>query len=128
MGVCTPSDGGGLAYGPVVGVLRDLTEQIGEASALLAPARHVLGLDHDLADTAPAAEVTQTQRFEALLACCTELGRRGRTVLVFEDLHWADSGQHRGDRLPGAQPLALTGSRRRDYRTDEQFRSRGLPS
>ena len=126
MGVCTPSDGGGLAYGPVVGVLRDLAEQIGEASALLAPARHVLGLDHDLPDTTPAAEVTQTQRFEALLACCTELGRRGRTVLVFEDLHWADSASIEVidflARNLRAAPVLVVAT----YRTDEQFRSRSL--
>src|SRR3974390_1352287 len=66
VGVCTPAEGGGLPYGPVVGVLRDLSRQLDEpaAAAILAPARRGLGLHDSLPDRpahgAPAP--TQTGR------------------------------------------------------------------
>jgi predicted ATPase len=39
MGVCVPSEGGGLPFGPVVGIRRDLARQLGESAtaAMLSP-------------------------------------------------------------------------------------------
>ena len=48
-GVCTPAGGSGLAFAPVVGVLRDLARQVDapDMAALLAQARRAVGLDGD---------------------------------------------------------------------------------
>ncbi len=96
-GVCTPAEGGGLPYGPIVGVLRDLSRQLDERSgaALLTPARAALGLSDRPAvpviGSTTAQEMGKTHLFEALLAGFAALGERSRVVVVFEDLHWADS-------------------------------------
>src|SRR6478752_4624834 len=45
-GVCVPIEGGGLPYGPIVGIFRDLVRQSGDAGLtdLLAPLASGLGL------------------------------------------------------------------------------------
>ncbi len=94
VGVCTPAGGSALAFAPMVGVLRDIARQLdaSEAPAVLASARRAVGLDAaDLASAGRASGTSQMQRFEAVLECCAALGQRGPTVLVFEDVHWADS-------------------------------------
>jgi DNA-binding CsgD family transcriptional regulator len=97
-GVCSPAEGGGLPYGSVVGVFRDLSRRLDEATAssVLLPARHGLGLDGPTATPASAEtvapnELVKTALFEAILSCFTTLAGRSRVVIVFEDLHWADS-------------------------------------
>ena len=37
------------------------------------------------------SEIGKTNLFETLLGCFTTLADRSRVVIVFEDLHWADS-------------------------------------
>ena len=93
VGVSTPAGGSGLAFAPVVGVLRDVARQLDDsvAATVLAPARRAVGLDLEVANATHTSEASQMQRFEALLACLTALGARGPTIIVFEDLHWADS-------------------------------------
>src|SRR5262249_43314133 len=92
IGVCTPAEGGGLPYGAVVGAMRDIARQLDEptATSVLGAARRTLGLDADVERVAPD-ELVKTHLFEALLDACTRLAERSRLVLVFEDLHWADS-------------------------------------
>ena len=101
-GVCVPIEGGGLPYGPIVGIFRDLVRQSsdGELSDLLAPMASGLGLGPAgaaaRAGAYPAArsvadELAKTRRFESVLACVTALAERSPVVLVLEDLHWADS-------------------------------------
>ena len=101
-GVCVPIDGGGLPYGPVVGLLRDLAHQLGSPAAaeILAPVASLLGLslpgvEQAAADYPPARHLTdelaKTRLFESILACFTRLAERSTVVLVFEDLQWADS-------------------------------------
>jgi len=95
-GVCSPAEGGGLPYAPIVGVLRDLARQMDEPAgiAVLAPARRRLGLfDSPVAEGGlddPAVS-TKTQLFETLLTCFNALAERSRLVIMLEDLHWADS-------------------------------------
>lgn len=133
VGVCTPAEGGGLPYGPVVGVLRDLSRQLDEptATAILAPARRGLGLYDPLAiapteEAATPNEMGKTRLFEALLHCFTTLAERSRVVVVFEDLHWADSASVEVidflARNLGASPLLLICT----YRRDELVRAESL--
>ena len=161
-GVCTPAEGGGLPYGPVVGVVRDLSRQLDDATAaaVLEPVRRELGLVElsgtattDPATTgsaqapaeplapapapaeplapaqAPAVvvELVKTRLFEALLTCLTALAERSRLVVVFEDLHWADSGTVEVveflARNLGEQPVLLIGT----YRSDEPDQARPHP-
>ena len=74
-GVCVPIEGGGLPYGPIVGIFRDLVRQSSgdELSDLLAPMASGLGLGPTGAARAgayPAArsvadELAKTRRFES---------------------------------------------------------------
>jgi DNA-binding CsgD family transcriptional regulator len=98
-GVCVPTDGG-LPYGPVVGILRDLVRQLGESTVadIFSPLTWGLGsggpgLGGDMYSTVPrmADELAKTRLFESILTCFTRLAERSVMVLVFEDLHWADS-------------------------------------
>jgi predicted ATPase len=126
-GVCTPAEGGGLPYGPVVGVLRDLARQLDEltAAAVLGGARRGLGLGAPASaelDAPPPAELAKTHLFESLLEACTGLAERSRIVVVFEDLHWADSASMEVVeflvRNLSDEPVLLVGT----YRTDEDLR------
>jgi DNA-binding CsgD family transcriptional regulator/tetratricopeptide (TPR) repeat protein len=96
VGACTPAEGGGLPYGPVVGVLRDVARQLpgGDGAAVLGFAQRALGLaapaESD-ADEAPTSGLVKTKLFEALLQSVETLASRASVVLVFEDLQWADS-------------------------------------
>ena len=133
VGVCTPAEGGGLAYGPVVGVLRDLARQTDEhtVGSVLGAARRGLGIGAPESvpvdgDAAPPVELAKTRVFEALLEACTSLAERSRVVLVFEDLHWADSAsievvEFLARNLAGS-PVLLIGT----YRSDELLRDHAL--
>jgi DNA-binding CsgD family transcriptional regulator len=130
VGVCTPSEGGGLAYGPIVGVVRDISSRLGVVTMgdALSSARRALGLDGDAAGAAPAEDANRVQLVEALLACCRSLGDRGRAVLVFEDLHWADSTSLEMidflARNLGSSPILIIAT----YRSDETDRASALGS
>jgi DNA-binding CsgD family transcriptional regulator/tetratricopeptide (TPR) repeat protein len=111
IGGCTPTDSGGLPYGPIVSVLRDVSRQLvrrnsgGDANraieAAIGLARRHLGLvtDDDAVTTAgadaiapaPTANLLKTKLFEAVLDSVDALSQRSPVVLVFEDLQWADS-------------------------------------
>jgi DNA-binding CsgD family transcriptional regulator/tetratricopeptide (TPR) repeat protein len=104
VGACTPAEGGGLPYGPVVGVLRDAARQLppAEVAGVLGFAQRSLGLASPSVPTAPTANevgadsppangLVKTKLFEALLQSIETLTQRAPVVLVFEDLQWADS-------------------------------------
>ncbi|MBV8693838.1 MAG: AAA family ATPase, partial [Actinobacteria bacterium] len=98
-GVCVPVTDGGLPYGPVAGIRRELARALGDAAPqLLGP----------LADDLPAVggraqskvshqhkrildEVAKTNLFESILSVLTTLAERSPLVIVFDDLQWADS-------------------------------------
>jgi DNA-binding CsgD family transcriptional regulator len=103
-GSCAPTNGGGLPYGPFVGVLRDLARQLDQESAsrMLGPAINGLGLDLPGFDRAtplddgkepPASSsaLGKTRLFSALLAAFANVSEASPVVLVLEDLHWSDS-------------------------------------
>ena len=98
LGACAPAEGGGLPYGPVVGVLRDLARQLppGDVASVLGFAQRALGLaapagSPAVGDAAPTSGLVKTKLFEALLQSIETLAARTSVVLVFEDLQWADS-------------------------------------
>ena len=96
LGACTPAEGGGLPYGPVVGVLRDVARQLpaGDVAEVLGFAQRSLGLVAPMqsdAEAAPTSGLVKTKLFEALLQSVETLAARASVVLVFEDLQWADS-------------------------------------
>ncbi len=135
-GVCSPAEGGGLPYGPVMGILRDLSRQLDEptAASVLGPTRQRLGgLDAPAAAAnAPSttSELGKTHLFEALLDCFNTLAERSRVVVVFEDLHWADSASVEvidflARNLAGS-PLLIIGSYRRDELDPDQTQARVL--
>jgi DNA-binding CsgD family transcriptional regulator/tetratricopeptide (TPR) repeat protein len=95
-GVCTSGEGGGLPYGPVVGILRSLMRQLGDtAAAELDAVAAGLGLANPASERAaesPLADgLAKTRLFESILTYFTTLARRSMVVVVFEDLQWADS-------------------------------------
>ena len=101
-GACAPADGGGLPYGPVVGILRDLVRQLDIETARQALGPAISGLGLDLPGFGPGdapgrgpdgspSPLGRTRLFAALLASLATLAQSSPTVLVFEDLHWADS-------------------------------------
>ena len=107
VGTCTPAEGDGLPYGPIVGVLRDVARR-------LAPARGAVMLDF-----APENGLVKTRLFEAVLESVGALTQRSPVVLVFEDLQWADSASIEVidflTRNLGDRPALLLAS----YRSDE---------
>jgi DNA-binding CsgD family transcriptional regulator/tetratricopeptide (TPR) repeat protein len=103
-GACVPTNGGGLPYGPFVGILRDLVRQLDHetASGVLGPAISGLGLDlpgfdrsnHSGNGEEPpgsSSALGKTRLFSALLGSFANLSEASPVVLVLEDLHWADS-------------------------------------
>jgi len=96
-GVCVPIGGGGLPFGPVVGILRDLVRQLGESAAggLLGRLASDLGVGSPGAGHRPSGglvdEMAKTRLFESILVCLATLAEDAAAVLVVEDLQWADS-------------------------------------
>jgi DNA-binding CsgD family transcriptional regulator len=99
VGSCVELGGGTLPYAPLVEVLRQLASDPDkeEMAAVLAPGRAVLA--RLLPDTGtveqdnrePSGPGAQGQLFEVLLALLVRLGTTTPTLLVLEDLHWADA-------------------------------------
>ncbi|HTC70309.1 MAG TPA: AAA family ATPase [Acidothermaceae bacterium] len=101
VGACIPAEGGGLPYGPVVGVLRDVARQLppADVAGVLGFAQRSLGLAPALptaateadAGSPPESGLVKTKLFGSLLNSIETLTARAPVVLVFEDLQWADS-------------------------------------
>jgi predicted ATPase/DNA-binding CsgD family transcriptional regulator len=106
-GRCVPVGPGGLFYGPVVGILRDLVRQAPDAPVAAVLDRLTAGPEVDAAPSQRnkssasyagightgnvVEELAKTRLFDAVLECILALAERSPVVLVFEDLHWADS-------------------------------------
>jgi DNA-binding CsgD family transcriptional regulator len=92
-GVCVPTDGGGLPYGPVVALVRDMVRQLGprDEAQLLTPVARMLGMaGWDEGDGSP--QLAKTRLFELMLQACTAIAQQSPLVLLVEDLQWSDSG------------------------------------
>lgn len=100
VGFCVDLGGGGLPYGPLAEMLGELADELDRSTLrkLLGPAAADLGsllpgLDlagRDQTD-ASAAPFSQARLFELLLGVLARLGERRPTLLMIEDLHWADA-------------------------------------
>ncbi|MEV0644811.1 AAA family ATPase [Phytomonospora sp. NPDC050363] len=86
---------GGLPYAPFVSVVRAAVRELGaDAVAAMLP-----GTDHELARLLPVLGAPpersgasgRARLFEEVLALFEALAARRPTVVVFEDLHWADA-------------------------------------
>ena len=99
-GFSVPIGGSGLPYAPVVGVLRELVRQFGEdalATLFTASAAEADTSSGEVrwsqysAVPHVADELAKTKNYETLLAYFTRISGQAPCVIVFEDLHWADS-------------------------------------
>ncbi len=132
-GDCVALGEGELPYAPLVGVLRRLARSDDPALSELAPA-----LRSELARLAPelgtpprdvateGAPVAQGRLFEALLALLERVAANQTTLLVIEDLHWADRSTRSflpflASSLIGERLLVAL-----SYRTEELHRSHPL--
>ena len=107
-GVCVPTDGG-LAFAPVMGILRNIGDQLGHPPSIT-QLLHALDGDSAVATSAPAetglgtataglpaggtlagGAFAKTALFESILQSLIDLAHKSPVVLVFEDLHWVDS-------------------------------------
>jgi predicted ATPase len=98
IGGCVELGEASLPYAPVVEALRGLGRELGPATLaeLVGPGRSLLvrllpelGQGEESAEV-PVGPMAQAWLFEAFLGLLERLGERSRTVLVVEDLHWAD--------------------------------------
>jgi DNA-binding CsgD family transcriptional regulator/tetratricopeptide (TPR) repeat protein len=138
VGACLPVEGRVLAYASPVGLLRDLERQLeGRAEAeALDPAMQALGLSSvsptvapsgwharrvvaDSPDSARARGMARTLTYDVVLRALVDVSALAPLVLVFEDLHWADTFtlglvDYLSRNVRGS-PIMLIGS----YRSDE---------
>jgi DNA-binding CsgD family transcriptional regulator/tetratricopeptide (TPR) repeat protein len=135
-GGCIELSEGSLPFAPIVEALRELIQSAGpeEVDDLLGPARAEFGrllpeLKGEAASTGlggMSLDSAQTRFFEVFLGFLHRLAERSPTVLVIEDLHWADDSTRdlltfliRNLRQPGVMLLVT-------YRSDEIHRRHPL--
>jgi DNA-binding CsgD family transcriptional regulator len=123
LGSCVEVGSAGLAYGPLVEVLRHLRDQLGaEVFADLGAAR----LGPLLYEEASGDPVGQGRLLEQVLEFLTRLGERNPSLIVFEDLHWSDAATRDLvaflTRNLRAAPVMLVAT----YRTDDLHRKHPL--
>lgn len=80
-----------IAYAPLVEALREVSRQLGPEvfAELVGPGRDEL--DGLIGGRGAATASSPGPLFEHLLGLLTRLGERQPTVLVLEDMHWADA-------------------------------------
>ena len=90
VGGCVQLGETSLAYAPLVEALRRLRRMLGEEEfgELLGPATATVGA---LLGISEGNDVERSRLFEQLLGLIGRLGARQPTLIVFEDLHWADA-------------------------------------
>jgi DNA-binding CsgD family transcriptional regulator/tetratricopeptide (TPR) repeat protein len=135
-GGCIELSEGSLPFAPIVEALRELIQSAGpdEVDDLLGPARSEFGRLLPELKGEPASsgvgglslDSAQTRFFEVFLGFLHRLAERSPTVLVIEDLHWADDSTRdlltflvRNLRQPGVMLLVT-------YRSDEIHRRHPL--
>jgi DNA-binding CsgD family transcriptional regulator/tetratricopeptide (TPR) repeat protein len=95
IGDCVQLGEASVAYAPLVAALRSLRQQLGvdTVDELLGSGVAAVGPlfgETSSAVTAVTQDVSRGALFEHLLSFLVRLGARQPTVLVFEDMHWAD--------------------------------------
>jgi predicted ATPase len=90
VGGCVQLGETSLAYAPLVEALRGLRRTLGEEEfgELLGPAVATVGA---LLGISEGNDVERSRLFEQLLGLIGRLGARQPTLIVFDDLHWADA-------------------------------------
>ena len=132
-GECVDVGGSSLPYGPLVDVLRSVSYEFDEAelAALAGPsradlARLVPSFGTDATVSLAQSEWVQSRLFEGLLGLFGRLAERAPTLIVFEDLHWADQATREAIsfliRSLHDLPIVLLGT----YRSDELHRRHPL--
>jgi DNA-binding CsgD family transcriptional regulator len=129
VGGCVQLGEASVAYAPLVGALRELRRQLGteRVAELLGPASAQIGvLFGDVGEADPT--VGAGPLFEHVLGFLVRLGAHQPTLLVFEDMHWADPSTRDlvaflGRNLRGAAVAMML-----SYRTDELHRRHPLRS
>lgn len=91
-GQCVPLGGDGLAYAPIVGVVRDLRHQIGDSALLDLAGPAAPGLGSLLPDLTPSGFVTtdRLRVLEAVTDVLEQAAAQRPLIVVVEDVHWAD--------------------------------------
>ena len=99
-GSCVPIDDGGLPFAPVIGILRSLARRAigGSAATVGSLVDQLAAAGAPTVAAAPVGdrgglyeEVAKSRVFEAILDLLSTTADQQPLVLVFEDLHWADS-------------------------------------
>lgn len=132
-GECVPLGGEGLPYAPVVGLLHDLADQLGEAELLERAgvgAAELRWLIPEFGDPGPTVDGTRAENrlrlYETISRLIEDAARQAPLIIVVEDLHWADeSSRHLIEfliRAVSAAPVLIMIS----YRTDELTRRHPL--
>ncbi|MPZ94355.1 MAG: AAA family ATPase [Propionibacteriales bacterium] len=129
LGQCVELGGDGLAYAPIIGVLRDLVGQLGveRLVELAGPGRDALaGLLPELRVSETEALGDRGRLFDTVAVLLERVAAERPLVVVLEDLHWADASTRDllrfVARAYGNAPILVVGS----YRTDELHRTHPL--
>src|SRR3990170_2070933 len=128
-GQSVPLGGDGLGWAPVIGALRDLRSQTshGDVAAWAGPGAAAIGtLLPEYSDLHPT-DGDRLRTLEAVTAVFEHAAADQPTIVVIEDIHWADGSTRDwigfAARALTDAPLMLIAS----YRTDELHRRHPLP-
>jgi DNA-binding CsgD family transcriptional regulator/tetratricopeptide (TPR) repeat protein len=115
-----------LAFAPLVGILRQLSEQLGPERTQQLYGRELQRFLPDHSATAERSAHPTSELFGALYGLLANLAEGGLLVLVIEDLHWADRStldliSYLARELEGTSVLLIA-----TYRADEMRRAHPL--
>lgn len=115
-----------LAFAPLVGILRQLSEQLGPERTRQLYGRELQRFLPDHSATAERSSDPTGELFGAVYGLLASLDDEGPLVLVVEDLHWADRStldllSYLARELEGVRVLLIA-----TYRADEMRRSHPL--
>jgi DNA-binding NarL/FixJ family response regulator len=127
-GQCVPLGGDGLGWAPVIGALRDLRSQTshGDVAAWAGPGTAAIGCLLPEYSDADTTDGDRLRTLEAVTAVFEHAAADQPTIVVIEDIHWADGSTRDwigfATRAVTDAPLMLIAS----YRTDELHRRHPL--
>jgi DNA-binding CsgD family transcriptional regulator/tetratricopeptide (TPR) repeat protein len=127
-GQCVPLGGDGLGWAPVIGALRDLRAQTshGDVAAWAGPGAPAIGCLLPEYSDLRTSDGDRLRTLEAVTAVFEHAAADQPTIVVVEDIHWADGSTRDwigfATRAVTDAPLMLVAS----YRTDELHRRHPL--